>query len=95
MKVHFEHNFCDKNHQTIDTFEGEKRPLNLPTSSEEVEIAIRKLNNNRAPGLDDIAAELVKYVPVELWEVIKSALNECFEECKRLVMFLQIIRKIL
>ena len=43
MKEHFEHQFYDKNHQTIDTFE---RPLNLPISLEEVEIAIKKLNNN-------------------------------------------------
>ena len=39
-----------------------------------------KLNNNRAPGLDEIAAELVKYAPLELWEVIKTVLNECFEK---------------
>ena len=59
MKEHFEHHFYDKNNQTIDTFEGEKRPLNLPISLEEVKIAIKKLNNNRAPGLDEIAPELV------------------------------------
>ena len=46
MKEHFEHQFYDKNHQTIDTVEGDKRPLNLPISLEEVEIAIKKLNNN-------------------------------------------------
>ena len=77
MKEHFQHHFHDKNHQAIDTFEVEKRPLNLPISLEEVEIAMKKSNNNRAPRLDEIAAELVKYAPVELWEVIKSPLNEC------------------
>ena len=60
MKEHFEHHFYDKNHQTIDTFEGEKQSLNLPISLEGVEIAIQELNNNQAPGLDAIAAELVK-----------------------------------
>ena len=40
---------------------------------------MKKLNNNRAPRLDEIATELVKYVPVELKKVIKSVLNECFE----------------
>ena len=59
MKEHFEHHFYDKNHQTIDTFEGEKQPLNSPISLEEVKIAIKKLSNNGTPGLDDIAAELV------------------------------------
>ena len=109
MKEHFEHQFYDKNHQTIDTFEEEKRPLNLPISLEEVEIAIKKLNNNRAPGLDEIAAELVIYAPVELWKVIKFVLSQCFElvpiqkpgkprgPLKNLhpVILLQIIRKIL
>ena len=66
MKEHFEHHFCAKNHQTTETFEGAKRLPSLPISSEEVEIAIKKSNNNRAPGLDEIAAELVKYAPVEL-----------------------------
>lgn len=46
---------------------------------EESESDIKKLNNNRAPRLDEIATELVKYVPVELKKVIKSVLNECFE----------------
>ena len=49
-------------------------------SLKEVEIAIKKLNNNQAPGLDEIAAKLVKYAPVQQWKVIKSVLNECFEE---------------
>ena len=81
---HFEHHLYDKSNQTIDTFKGEKRPLNLPISLVEVEIAIKKSNNNRASGLDEIAAELVKYAPVKLWEVINSVLNECFKEHERI-----------
>ena len=38
------------------------------------------MNNNPAPGLDEIATELVKYAPVELWKVIKYVTNECFQE---------------
>ena len=46
MKEHFEYYFCAKNHHTTDTFEGAKGLLSLPISSEEVEIAIKKSNNN-------------------------------------------------
>lgn len=81
---HFQHHLYDKSNQTIDTFEGEKRPLNLPISLEEAETGIKKSNNNRASGLDEIAAELVKYAPVKLWEVIKSVLNEYFKEHERI-----------
>ena len=56
MKEHFEHHFYNKNHQTIDTSKGEKQPFNLPISLE-FKIAIKKLNNNRVTGLDEIAAE--------------------------------------
>ena len=83
MKEHFEHHFYNKNHQTIDTSKGEKQPFNLPISLE-FKIAIKKLNNNRVTGLDEIAAELVKYTPLELWEVIKYELNESCKEHKHI-----------
>ena len=46
MKEHFEHHFYHKNHQTIDTFEEDKQPLDSPISLKEVEIDIKKLGNN-------------------------------------------------
>lgn len=79
IKRQFELLFWNKSYQTIDTFNREERPFNLIVSLEESESDIKKLNNNRAPRLDEIATELVKYVPVELKKVIKSVLNECFE----------------
>ena len=98
MKEHFEHQFYDKNHQTIDTFE---RPLNLPIS--------RNCHKEIEQQWDETAAELVIYAPVELWKVIKFVLSQCFElvpiqkpgkprgPLKNLhpVILLQIIRKIL
>ena len=84
MKRHFGQHFCNKNYQNKDSFEGDRRPFNLTVSLEEIGIVMQKLNNNRAPRLDQIATELVRYVPVELRKVIKSILNECFEEHKHI-----------
>ena len=57
-------------------------PLDTHISVKEKEKAIKRINNNRAAGLVEITAELVKYAPAELWEVITDILNECFEEHK-------------
>ena len=66
MRQHFENYFYHKSHETIETSEGEKQPLNLPISLDEVEIAIKKLKNNRETGLQEITVELIKYASAEL-----------------------------
>ena len=66
MRQHFENYLNHKSHETIETSEGEKQPLNLPISLDEVEIAIKKLKNNRETGLQETTVELIKYASAEL-----------------------------
>ena len=40
----------------------------------------KRVNNNKAPGIDNISAEMVKYGPVALHEAIKKLFNEAFEK---------------
>ena len=72
--------FLRQQHSRTIPFEGDRRPSNTPINLEEAQFAIKKLNNNRAAGSDEIAAELVKYAPEELNKTTQKILVECFEQ---------------
>ena len=76
---HFNNHFFDPNQQEIAPFIGKASPLEVPITTEEVQQAARKLNNNCAPGIDNISAELIKYGPRELHEEIRSVLNDSLQ----------------
>ena len=60
------------------------RKLIHPISNEEVTKSISKLNNNRSAGYDTITAELIKCGPEILQSIIKTILNNCFEQHKQI-----------
>jgi endonuclease/exonuclease/phosphatase family metal-dependent hydrolase len=55
-------------------------PLVLPPSYNEIEDAIRKLKNNKAPGSDSIAAELIKSGGQRLFEVMHTLIKWIWEK---------------
>ena len=60
------------------------RKLIHPISNEEVTKSISKLNKNRSAGYDTITAELIKHGPEILQSIIKTILNNCFEQHKQI-----------
>ena len=63
-------------------FSSEDKPVNVPPvkmepeyNAEEIEIASKKLKNNKAAGLEEVNAELIKYGCRELYKQIASLLN--------------------
>ena len=75
----FRNKFYNEKEDNIEPFDGIPRPLNTPITTGEVEEAINKLNNNRAPGEDNITSELLKYGQGTLTEIITNCLNECLQ----------------
>ena len=49
-------------------------------NKQELEVAIRKLKNNKAPGLDEIPPELIKWLDSESRKVILELLNDCWNK---------------
>ena len=63
----------------LEPFEGVARPLNVPISTTEVELAIKRLKNNRATGPDEIPNELLKYAGTSFCIAFSRIINQCFE----------------
>ena len=80
VREHFKEHFYNKDVTSIKPYDGQARKLNKEMSLEEVTVGINKLNNNKASGIDNISAEVVKYGPVALHEAIKKLFNEAFEK---------------
>jgi hypothetical protein len=57
---------------------GEPRPLQIPFTEAEIEVALSRLNNKRAPGPDNLESELWKYGGPVIRREIARMLNEIF-----------------
>ena len=58
VKNHFHKQLCDKTARNIQQFKGEPRPLRYKITIEEIRKVLKRMNNNRAAGEDDIPAAL-------------------------------------
>lgn len=58
------------------------QPLEQPVQLDEVEICLRKLRNNKVGGIDEIAAELLKYGGDAVAQELVLLFNEMFVQCE-------------
>ena len=65
--------------QSLQSFEGDPHPLQVPITSWEVNRALKRLKNRRAAGSDDLSSELIKYSAKEVSPIISSLPNAMFE----------------
>ena len=78
VKNYFKNKFWKEENERIKVFEGKQRPLNVLTSKDEVEKAIRKVKNNKASGEDRITSELIKYASDIVKEKLCNTYNKSF-----------------
>ena len=64
----------------LEPFDGPPRPLTIPISGFEVELAAKKLKNGKASGPDNIPNEFLKYACDPLYDMYADQINRCFNE---------------
>ena len=70
--------FQRTNSSPLSEWRGEPRELDIPITGAEVSAAAARLNNNRAKGVDGLAAEFLKYGGEVLHEAVAIMLNTVF-----------------
>ncbi len=60
IREHFKNHFNNANEPEVEQFATPPMPLRNPFTTAEVTANVKKLNNNRAAGYDNITAELIK-----------------------------------
>jgi len=68
-------------------FDGNPRPLSNPISCEEVELAAKKLRNNKAVGPDGIPNEFFKFAPQAFYNHFAELINQSFERHEHVPSF--------
>ena len=76
---HFQNKFFAEEKEIITAFPGEPKPVRKPISISEVTAALKKLNNNRAAGKDNIPGELLKYGANCISPTIAKIFNNALE----------------
>ena len=84
INTHFNKHFYDPSISSLEPFVGEPASLQSPITVAEVASAAKKLNNSRAPGIDHISAEMIKYGPPELHRSICEILNNALQKHQNL-----------
>ncbi|GFS01930.1 protein MON2 homolog [Elysia marginata] len=77
---HFKDKFRDDKINDLELFQGDAHDLNNQITTNDVEKALARLNNNRAFGEDGIPGELIKYGADTLAKVICNILTRVFSE---------------
>ncbi len=81
---HFKSKFRNETTEDIEPFQGEPRSLKTPIDKQEVTDALKRLNNNKACGEDNIPGELLKYGANVLAEILTSIFNNIFKKHEEL-----------
>ena len=76
----FSKQFTDPDDEPLKAFAGNPKPLQVPITDEEVNKALKALNNGRACGPDGISNELFKYASNAISTPIAHIINSAFEE---------------
>lgn len=84
VSSHFKNKFQDEKAEMISPFQGEPKPLEKPITPEEVRKSFNSLNNNKAPGEDEIHAELLKYGTPLLDLTIADIFNTTFNKHEKI-----------
>ena len=79
IETHFKEHFQKEGLVPVEMFEGEGRKLNKELTTLDVKKAVITMSNNRAPGKDNISAELFKYARNIVHEEIAIIINKVFE----------------
>lgn len=74
----FHGQLSDSSRSSFSPFTGPPSPLSTPITVDEVEKAIKRMKNCKAPGPDEIRAELYKYSGRECASHIANILNDVF-----------------
>ncbi len=82
ISKHFQSHFSSVLPISIPSFSAS--PLNSPITVDEVDAALRRLNNGKACGSDDIPAELLKYGRTVLASPIANLINTSFVQGQQL-----------
>ena len=75
VRNYFVKQFSDVTRDPIEAHETKGKPLEKPISASEVASAIKKMNNRRAVGLDNLCAEMLKNGPPELPSLLADIYN--------------------
>ena len=78
VEKHFKEHFQKPDMQKIHKFNCTPRKMNKEITPNEVKNAAKQMANSKAPGKDNIQAELIKYAPAILHEEISNILNNIF-----------------
>ena len=85
MTDHFKKVFEKANQQTPTYFSPCKNTA--PFTSEEMQMAVKKLKNGKSSGIDEMHAELLKYAPKEVHQTMADILNSSVETEDSLSLF--------
>ena len=80
MSNWFQSQFCPPKTQGINNKDIVKGPLTFPITAHETEIALHRLNNNRACGPDQVAGELWKYSAGIISTLLANIFNDALQE---------------
>ena len=75
IKTFFESQMVNKDIEIFEEYIGQRKPLEKPIESNEVEKAFKKLKNGKAQGPDGPSSEMFKYAPKEFANHITEIIN--------------------
>ena len=80
IRSHFHSQFSNSDSKAIPKHSGSLRPLDQPVTSEEVEAALKRMNNGKSAGPDNIQVELLKHGGNAVFSEIAEAINSSFSD---------------